>query len=121
MPGIDKPLFVTDVTTNSICFATIFDGRKLVVIFQFDRILPNRTMTLVRMSPMQRQTAKLLSQSREKTVEVTVFGDLDATALIAFRKTIQGKEPAPSITHFILAALARALAKHPHFNAHFVD
>ena len=78
-------------------------------------------MTRLRASPMQRQTAKILSQSRAETVEATIFGDLDVTALSAFRKTISNEKNAPSITHFILAGLARALQNHPHFNAHFTD
>ena len=78
-------------------------------------------MTPLRLSMVQRQTAKLLSKSRAETVEVTVFAELDVTALISLRADMRATEPAPTITHFILAALARTLATHPTFNAHFTD
>ena len=73
-----------------------------------------------RLSPMQRQTSKLLSNSRAETVEVTVFAEIDVTALVRLRTERRENGRPPSVTHFILAALARTLIAHPEFNAHLV-
>ena len=78
-------------------------------------------MKPIRLSMVQRQTAKLLSKSRAETVEVTVFGELDVTALVSLRAGRRTEGQLPTITHFVLAALARTLDDHPTFNAHFVD
>lgn len=78
-------------------------------------------MTPLRLSPVQRQTAKLLSKSRAETVEVTIFGEVDVSELMAMRAGFRGVGTMPTITHFILAAIARTLTEHPAFNAHFIE
>lgn len=76
------------------------------------------------LSPAQRQAAKFLSRCDAETVCVTVFGQADAGAVQAHRAALARNadaNDAPTITHYLLAALARTLAEHPVFNAHFVD
>ncbi len=73
----------------------------------------------VRLSPVQRQTAKFLSRSLAETAQVTIFGEIDVTAMIALRQRMKSDGAAPSVTHFIIAALARTLRRHPQFNAAF--
>ena len=77
-------------------------------------------MSARRLSPVQRQTGKVLSKSRAETVEVTVFGELDVTELVRVRSELT-QDDRPTITHFLLAALARSLRDQPDFNAHFAD
>lgn len=72
-----------------------------------------------KLSPVQRQTAKFLAASRAETVEVTIFSEVDVTEMIALRRMLREDGSACTVTHFILVALARALAQHPEFNAHF--
>jgi pyruvate/2-oxoglutarate dehydrogenase complex dihydrolipoamide acyltransferase (E2) component len=75
-------------------------------------------MTVVRLSPMQRQLAKVMRQSSSEAPQCTIFGDVDVTSLTSLREKLKAKGPAPTVSHFVLVALARTLLEHPRFNAH---
>lgn len=74
-----------------------------------------------RLTPAQRQAAKYLARCEAETVRVTVYGEADVSAILQHRAAYAGSRSVPTITHYLLAALARALAVHREFNAHFSD
>ncbi|WP_165390277.1 2-oxo acid dehydrogenase subunit E2 [Thalassococcus sp. S3] len=73
-------------------------------------------MAETRLPPMQRHLAKALSHSWSTAPHCTVFADADVTALTALRAELKAKGAAPTVSHFVLTALARALQGHPAFN-----
>lgn len=67
---------------------------------------------------MQRQLAKVMLRSWTEAPQCTVVGDVDVTNLTAFRQALKAEGPAPTVSHFVLVAVARTLIDHPRFNAH---
>ncbi len=75
----------------------------------------------VRLSVMQRQAGKFLAACQGETVQVTVFAEVDVRNLMATRAAMANGGAPPSITHFLIGAVASALRRHPRFNAHYQD
>lgn len=69
------------------------------------------------LSIAQRQAGRFLAQCQAEAVQVTVFGDAVIDELIAWRADTA--PPAVTLTHLLIAALVRALERHPDLNAHY--
>ncbi|WP_419908274.1 2-oxo acid dehydrogenase subunit E2 [Hoeflea sp.] len=72
----------------------------------------------MRLPPMQRQLATVMLNSWSQAPQCTVFADADVSRLRELRRDLKSKSAAPSVSHFVLVALARALLAHPRLNAH---
>ena len=72
----------------------------------------------MRLPPMQRQLAAVMLRSWTEAPQCTVFADADVTRLCELRRELKSGGAAPTVSHFVLVALARALAVHPRLNAH---
>jgi len=81
----------------------------------------NQQATAERLSPAQRQAAKFLARSQAESASVTVFGEIDMTALQRYRAGLGEAPRPPKVTHFLLRALAEALLEHRRLNAHLDD
>lgn len=73
----------------------------------------------LKLSPQQRMAASLLHRSQSETACVTVFGEIDVSHLVAFRKREEVGDPSrPGVLHFVMRAVVLALGRHPALNAH---
>jgi pyruvate dehydrogenase E2 component (dihydrolipoamide acetyltransferase) len=74
-------------------------------------------------SAVGKVAARRLALSKQTIPHFYVLGEADVTNLLAFRERMNKDETAPrlSITHFIIAAVARALARAPEVNALWRD
>lgn len=84
---------------------------------------PHAASRLLPISRHQQATARLLTQSKREIPHFYVFAEADVTALLAAREQLNGDPAFPKITvnHFIVAALARALARMPELNRVWSD
>jgi len=81
---------------------------------------PTRPARIARMSPMQRIAATHLARSLHESVPVTLFGQVDAEALLALHSRLaadRGSGPRVTLTHLIVKAVALALRTHEGINA----
>lgn len=78
----------------------------------------------IRMSGMRGTIAKRMHASLQETAQLTLTMDADMTAVLADRAARKASTPdvaVPSITDYLVAASARALAAHPRMNAQVTD
>jgi pyruvate dehydrogenase E2 component (dihydrolipoamide acetyltransferase) len=78
----------------------------------------------VRMAGMRGTIAKRMLSSLHEMAQLTLTMDADMTAVLAdrgSRKAADPGTPVPSITDYVVAASARALARHPRMNAQVTD
>jgi len=78
------------------------------------------------LGPMQRMAAQHLADSHRETAPVTLFGDVDASSLLALRRNLnqdrpEGSANRVSITHLLIKVVAQALRAHPALNVGFID
>lgn len=71
----------------------------------------------IRLSGMRGTIAKRMHASLQEMAQLTLNMDADMTAVMADRAARKATGSAPSITDYIVAASARALAMHPRMNA----
>ncbi len=71
------------------------------------------------LSVAQKQAGKFLARCQSEAVQVTIFGDAEVSALTAWRARTPDLKP--TLTHLLMAALVRALLRHPDLNAHYED
>ena len=77
----------------------------------------------IRLSGMRGTIAKRMHASLQEMAQLTLTMDADMTAVLADRAEPQGAGGArlPSITDYVVAATARALAMHPRLNAQVTE
>lgn len=74
----------------------------------------------VHIGSTQRMAANHLYNSQKGMAVVTLFGEIDVSALVATRERMAIKgQSRPTFSHFIIKAVALALQSHPKLNAHF--
>ena len=74
----------------------------------------------VPLSPMQRIAAEHLARGLRESVPVTIHGQVEADALIAWQRRLNGERPRGpriTLTHLVLKAVAQALHRHQTINA----
>jgi pyruvate dehydrogenase E2 component (dihydrolipoamide acetyltransferase) len=74
-------------------------------------------------SPIEKVVARRLTASKQEIPHFYVFANADVTRLLALREELNADADRPrlSITHFVIAAVARALAKRPEINVLWRD
>ncbi len=75
---------------------------------------------VVEPSPMRARIASNLYKSYSQAIHTTLFMDVCVDKLVELRGMI-AKEKRPSITAFVVKAVAEALVKHPYMNAGMID
>jgi pyruvate dehydrogenase E2 component (dihydrolipoamide acetyltransferase) len=74
-------------------------------------------------NPVEKVVARRLTASKQMIPHFYVFAEADVTRLLAAREELNGDSNRPrlSITHFVIAAVAHALAKRPEINVLWQD
>lgn len=62
-----------------------------------------------------------MSTSQAEAVSVTIFGDARVCDLMEFRDHNYDRSNRPTLSHFLISAVAKSLEQHEELNAHFGD
>lgn len=77
----------------------------------------------VKPTPIQAAMARRLSQVKQGVPHFYLSAEAEVSALLSLRATLNGDDTLPrlTLTHFVLAAVGRALADHPGINRVWTD
>ncbi|MCP3935720.1 MAG: 2-oxo acid dehydrogenase subunit E2 [Actinomycetia bacterium] len=76
---------------------------------------------IVPLAGMRGTIARRMYTSLQQMAQLTMFVDGDLTAVVSDREARKSTGPAPSLTDYVIAAVARALADHPMVNSQVTD
>jgi pyruvate dehydrogenase E2 component (dihydrolipoamide acetyltransferase) len=75
----------------------------------------------IRLSGMRGTIAKRMHESLQQMAQLTLFMDAELDAVVDDRERRKEKGTAPSYTDYVIAAVARALGRHPLVNSQITD
>jgi 2-oxoisovalerate dehydrogenase E2 component (dihydrolipoyl transacylase) len=88
-------------------------------------LVPNTSVQDIRIVGLRRKIAERMTRSKSRIPHITYVEEVDVTAVEELRATLnrqkRAEQPKLTLLPFLMRAMAKAIAEHPHLNAHYDD